>query len=90
MAFHVSIRLNIHPELTPTVRQVLADPLEGTGIRLSEDVPGLLIGERVSLESLGSLLIRLGEVASDPELAMRLPAGGALDDLWVHVTRARP
>jgi hypothetical protein len=90
MAFHVSIRLNTQPAMTPTVRRVLADPLEGTGIRVSDEIPGLLIGDHVSLESLGSLLTRLGELASDPELAMRLPASGGIDDLWVHITRAKP
>jgi len=89
MAFHVSIRLNIPAELTPTVREVLADPLRGSGIRVSDEIPGLLIGEHVSLESLGALLTRLGELAYDPELAMRLPASGALDDLWVHITRSK-
>ena len=90
MPFHVSIRLNIPPTMADSVRQVMADPLAGTGIRVSDTVPGLLVGEHVTLQSLGSLLTRLGELAYDPTLAMELPASGAIDDLWVHVTRNRP
>ncbi len=87
--FHVSIRVNVRPSGGSALVEHVAPFAQSAGLRLRNDVPGLLEGSAVSLEQLGRLLTQLGELPTTLAITPDLLEAGLLDDVWVHVSRNR-
>jgi hypothetical protein len=86
-SFRVSIRVNVKPDRASAFVDFLGPLAKQTGLRFRNDAPGLLEGERIQLEQLGSLLIRLGELPTDLGATSDIVDSGLIDDVWVHLSR---